>query len=169
MGKIKIDLENSGLIQKLTKMRAKAEMDKIKQFIEQWKEDEPGIKRAFTAIVDRIVRMDNISIEFNARPGITYSLRPRHNAQKKRSLFAMVDVIDDDPEARWLSICFYGEMISDPEDMGDLIPGGLLGEDGYCFDLDEYDDNKVDYIKKRLDEAYESAKSEPTAMNTISH
>lgn len=135
-------------------------MEELKQFIEQWEDNESGIKKAFKAIIDYIVKKDKLSIEFNARPGITYSLRPRHKNQKKRSLFAMADVIDDDPDARWLSICFYEEMISDPEDMGDLIPGGLLGEDGYCFDLDEYDEYKVDYLKKRLDEAYESAGAE---------
>ncbi len=135
-------------------------MENLKQFIEQWKDNESGIKKAFKEISDHILKMENISIEFNARPGITYSLRPVHKNQKKRSLFAMADVIDDDPEARWLSVCFYGEMINDPEEMGDLIPDGLLGEDGYCFDLDEYDSDKLNYLKKRLDEAYESAATE---------
>ena len=135
-------------------------MENLKLFIEQWKDNESGIKKAFKEISDHILKMDNISIEFNARPGITYSLRPVHKNQKKRSLFAMADVIDDDPEARWLSVCFYGEMINDPEELGDLIPDGLLGEDGYCFDLDEYDYDKLNYLKKRLDEAYESAEAE---------
>ncbi len=135
-------------------------MENLKLFIEQWKDNESGIKKAFKEISDHILKMDDISIEFNARPGITYSLRPVHKNQKKRSLFAMADVIDDDPEARWLSVCFYGEMINDPEELGDLIPDGLLGEDGYCFDLDEYDYDKLNYLKKRLDEAYESAEAE---------
>ncbi len=135
-------------------------MENLKLFIEQWKDNESGIKKAFKEISDHILKMDDISIEFNARPGITYSLRPVHKHQKKRSLFAMADVIDDDPEARWLSVCFYGEMINDPEELGDLIPGGLLGEDGYCFDLDEYDYDKLNYLKKRLDEAYTSAEAE---------
>ncbi len=135
-------------------------MEEIKQFIEQWKDNESGIKKAFQAISGHILKMDNITIEFNARPGITYSLRPKHNNQTKRSLFAMADVIDDDPDARWLSICFYGEMINDPEELGDLIPEGLLGEDGYCFDLDEYDEDKLNYIKQRLDEAYKTAAAE---------
>ncbi len=135
-------------------------MENLKLFIEQWKDNESGIKKAFKEISDHILKMDDISIEFNARPGITYSLRPVHKNQKKRSLFAMADVIDDDPEARWLSVCFYGEMINDPEELGDLIPDGLLGEDGYCFDLDEYDYDKLNYLKKRLDEAYASAEAE---------
>ncbi len=132
----------------------------LEKFVEQWKNDESGIKKAFNEIAGHIMEMDNISLEFDARPGITYSLRPKHNNQKKRSIFVMADVIDDDPDARWLSICFYGEMISDPMEMGDLIPQGLLGEDGYCFDLDEYDENAVKYLKERIDEAYTSAEAE---------
>jgi len=88
---------------------------------------------------------------------VSYSVRPKHELQKKRALYAMVDVIDDDPDNRWLSVCFYGEMITDPEEKGDLIPEGLLGEDGYCFDLDEYDAKDLDYLKLRLTEAHANA------------
>ena len=45
------------------------------------------------------------------------------------ALFAIIDVIDDDPQARWLSVCFYGDMITDPEGRGEVIPGGLAGAD----------------------------------------
>ncbi|MFZ5563507.1 MAG: hypothetical protein ACOZBW_05595, partial [Thermodesulfobacteriota bacterium] len=72
-------------------------------------------------------------------------------------LFAVVDVIDDDPGNRWLSVCFYGETITDPDERGGLIPGGLLGEDGYCFDMDEADDALTTYLQKRMDEAYSAA------------
>ena len=72
----------------------------------------------------------------------------------------MADVIDDDPTERWLSVCFYGDMVTDPDEKGDLIPEGLMGDDGYCFDLDEYDEEGVEYIKARLTEAFESAASE---------
>jgi len=104
--------------------------------------------------------MEGITLEFNARPGVSYSLRPRHTNQTKRKLFAMADIIDDDPAERWLSVCFYGDMITDPDEMGDLIPEGLMGDDGYCFDLDEYNEKDVEYIKARLTEAFKSAASE---------
>lgn len=132
-------------------------MEVLKKFIENWQETDSGTKRAFTEIMDHLKSMEGVSIAFNARPGVSYSLRPKHANQKDRNLFAMADVIDDDPEQRWLSVCFYGDMINDPDEMGDLIPGGLLGSDGYCFDLDEYDDSTVEYIKARLDEAWEHA------------
>ena len=65
----------------------------------------------------------------------------------------MVDIVDDDPENRWLSVCFYGDTITDPSEAGDLVPGGLLGEDGYCFDLYEYDDAVISYLEDRIGEA----------------
>jgi ADP-ribose pyrophosphatase YjhB (NUDIX family) len=101
--------------------------------------------------------MDGVRFDWKARPGVTYSLRAAHAAQKNRSLFAMVDVIDDDPENRWLSVCFYGEMITDPEERGDEVPGGLLGEDASCFDVDAWDEELLAYVEARLAEAHASA------------
>ena len=67
----------------------------------------------------------------------------------------MVDVIEDDP--RWLSVCFYGDMISDPEEKGDFVPGGLLGQDARCFDINQYSEEELRYIKARMDEACTAA------------
>ncbi len=63
----------------------------------------------------------------------------------------MVDVIEDDP--RWLSVCFYGDSISDPDEKGDFVPKGLLGEDAVCFDLEAYDEEDLGYLEGRIDEA----------------
>jgi hypothetical protein len=133
-------------------------MKEIQDFINNWPETESKNRQAFIEIFEHLKTFENMTLEFNARPKISYSLRPRHNSQKNRSLFAMVDVIDDDPGERWLSICFYGEMITDPDEAGELIPEGLLGEDGYCFDLYEYDTDEINYLKQRLTQAHENAK-----------
>jgi hypothetical protein len=45
-------------------------------------------------------------------------------------------------------------MIQDPDELGDLIPEGLLGADGYCFDISEGDGQLVSYVGKRIEEAY---------------
>jgi hypothetical protein len=129
----------------------------MKKFIDAWEDNDTKTKQAFTELLDHLNSLTDISLEFNARPGVSYSLRPRHANQTDRSLFAMVDVIDDDPEERWLSVCFYGEMITDPDEAGELIPEGLLGEDGYCFDLYEYDAQEILYLKERLTQAHENA------------
>jgi hypothetical protein len=126
-------------------------------FISQWNDNDTRIKQAFEELLAHLNTLADTGLEFVARPTVSYSVRPKHDLQKKRSLFAMVDVIDDAPDNRWLSVCFYGEMITDPEEKGDLIPEGLLGEDGYCFDLDEYDAKVLDYLKQRLTEAHASA------------
>ena len=133
-------------------------MKTVEDFIEKWPETETKNRQAFIELYEHLNTLEDISFEFNARPKISYSLRPRHINQKKRSLFAMVDVIDDEPEERWLSVCFYGEMITDPDEAGELIPEGLLGEDGYCFDLYEYDKDEIEYLKQRLTQAHKNAK-----------
>ena len=132
-------------------------MTPIEHFIHTWTETESGTKQAFSELYEHLKTLDDTTLDFNERPGVSFSLRPKHKSQKKRSLFAMVDVIDDNPNERWLSVCFYGEMVTDPDEAGDLIPEGLLGEDGYCFDLSEYDEDEIRYLKYRLSEAHKNA------------
>ncbi|MCP4114177.1 MAG: hypothetical protein GY737_02025 [Desulfobacteraceae bacterium] len=134
-------------------------MKEIDAFLETWEETDTRTKQAFMELKEHIMAMEGVTVEFIARPGVSYSLRPKHANQTERTLFAMADVIDDDPSARWLSVCFYGDMVTDPDEEGDLIPEGLLGSDGYCFDLDEYEEQGVAYIKERLNDAYKAAKA----------
>jgi hypothetical protein len=54
-------------------------------------------------------------------------------------------------------VCFFGDAIEDPEELGDLIPGGLLGSDGHCFDVNTPDVHLQEYIGQRILEAYEEA------------
>lgn len=132
-------------------------MKKLQQFMDSWTVDDLGIKPIFLSLYQGLAKMEQVKLEFHERPGISYSLRFVHEKQKDRPLFGMIDVIDDEPGRRWLSICFYGDMISDPAALGDLIPGGLLGSDGYCFDVDEADAGIETYMANRMQEAYDSA------------
>ncbi|MDY6823163.1 MAG: hypothetical protein SWH68_05100 [Thermodesulfobacteriota bacterium] len=132
------------------------EQNELNDFIDAWTETETKTRTAFLRLKTCLEAKDKADLAFKARPGVSYSLRcacPGHD----RQLFVMADVIDDDPANRWLSVCFYGDMINDPDELGDLIPGGLLGEDGYCFDIDEGEDALLGYIEARIDEAYQSA------------
>lgn len=133
-------------------------MKEIDEFIKNWTETDSKNRQAFIQLYEHLKTLEDITFEFNERPKVSYSLRPKHISQKTKPLFAMVDVIDDDPDERWLSVCFYGEMITDPDEAGDLIPEGLLGEDGYCFDLYEYDKDEIRYLKERLSQAHGNAK-----------
>ncbi|THB79927.1 MAG: hypothetical protein D3926_09745 [Desulfobacteraceae bacterium] len=132
-------------------------MRELDQLNDTWIDNGSGTEKAFTQILEHLKTLPDTDIELVARPGISYSIRPKHASQTERALFAMVDVIDDEPEERWLSVCFYEDMISDPEEAGDLVPEGLLGSDGYCFDLYEYDQDEVNYIIQRLSQACASA------------
>ena len=131
-------------------------MQEMENLIESW-QDTNGMKNVFIRLKDFLGTQQEASLSFNARPGVSYSLRAVHPDQKDRSLYVMADVVDDDPDDRWLSVCFFGDMITDPEEKGDLIPGGLLGEDGYCFDITEPDDKLTAYVEARIEEAYHSA------------
>ena len=130
----------------------------LNAFIDEWKETPEKTREVFLHLREYLEKKEGVRLEFIPRPGLTYSLRAVHAAQKKRELFVMADVIEDDP--RWLSVCFYGEMISDPEEKGDFVPEGLLGEDAICFDIEERDEDLVRYIETRLDEACRNALEE---------
>ncbi len=127
----------------------------LKDFIENWVDDLPKMKIAFLELVVYLQELEEVYLGFLSRPGLTYSLRGVSRKQKDEPLFAMVDVIEGEP--RWLSVCFYSKMISDPEGIGDFVPAGLLGEDGICFDLEEYSEGKIAYLKARIGEAYDNS------------
>ena len=130
----------------------------LKTFLEEWPETPEKNRAVFLHCKEYLEQKENITSVFIPRPGITYSLRVGHSEQKRRNLFAMIDVIEDTP--RWLSVCFYAEMITDPERKGDEVPGGLLGEDAVCFDIEAWDEERIRYIEARLDEACLNASKE---------
>jgi Na+-transporting NADH:ubiquinone oxidoreductase subunit NqrF len=133
-------------------MNAKIEHE-LNTFIKEWKgtPEKNNNKTTFLRFKEQLSVKNGVTLDFISRPGVTYSLRAKHTDQKNKDLFVMVDVIDD--AERWLSICFYNDMISDPDERGDLVPAGLLGEDAICFDLQEQNESLVAYIEDRLDEA----------------
>ena len=125
----------------------------IESFIKSWPGEEQPMRHWFQVFYDKLRAMADVELQFTARPGVSYSMRPKHAGQQDRDLFAIVDVIDDDPADRWLSVCFYGDMITDPEERGELIPGGLAGSDGYCFDMFADDEALAQYLLARIAEA----------------
>ena len=129
-------------------------MQELDDFLASWEATAEGNKAAFVDLKTHLEQLGAI-LQFVPRPGITYSLRAKDPAQKKRELFVMVDVIEDSP--RWLSVCFYQDLVTDPEERGDAVPGGLLGEDAICFDMESATPEAVAYLKARLDEAGERA------------
>ena len=127
----------------------------LEAFLSDWTETPERNREAFLRFKGVLEAQDGVTLDFVPRPGLTNSLRAVHEKQKDKNLFTMVDVIEDEP--RWLSVCFYGEMINDPDEQADFVPEGLLGEDAMCFDLEAWDDALVAYIEARLNEAWKSA------------
>ena len=70
----------------------------------------------------------------------------------------MIDVVDDDPQNRWLSVCFYAHLVTDPEEKWRSCASRTFGEDAICFNLDEDDEAMRSYIKTRLKEAVQNTK-----------
>lgn len=64
----------------------------------------------------------------------------------------MIDVASLD-DVRFLSVCFYADTVTAPEERGDVVPGGLFDEEACCFDLDDDAADAVDYVEARLREA----------------
>lgn len=131
--------------------------EELREFLESWQEDPLNVKKSFKEYMDFLAAHSSVSFTFKARPGVSYSLRARHDLQSRRVLFVLVDVVDDEPASRWLSVCFYDDMVSDPEDKGDFVPGGLMGEDARCFNLEDDDALMRDYIKARMADAVRHA------------
>ncbi len=126
-------------------------LPELDAFIADWNETPEKNKQAFLQLKNHLAAKADVQLAFVAREGLTYSLRAASPLQKDKSLFVMVDVIEDNP--RWLSVCFYGQMISDPDEAGDFVPEGLLGEDAICFDIEAYDPDRLAYVTARIDEA----------------
>ena len=125
--------------------------------LDKWTRDEMNMKDAFLRLANRFSEKNLAVLSVVPRPGISYSLRVRARAEAEEgTLITMIDIVDDDPDNRWLSVCFYGDCVTDPEEEGNLVPGGLLGEDGYCFDLYENNQNTITYLEQRIDEGYEN-------------
>ncbi len=129
----------------------------IDAWLQAWQIDPLKAKEAFVVFYTWLKEQD-VLLEFKERPGISYSLRARHTLQKDRPLFVLLDVVDDDAEERWLSVCFYADMVQDPNEMGDFVPQGLMGQDALCLNLEEDDASMCSYIQERLQEAASIAK-----------
>ena len=106
----------------------KETQEALAQFIAEWPESPTKAKASFLRFKKHLEDKTGVILDFIPRAGLTYSLRAVHENQKKKELFVMVDVIEDDP--RWLSV---------------------------CFDLDEENETLARYIEARIDDACASA------------
>ena len=132
----------------------------IEEYLATWTIDPGNTKSAFLKLLKQLDAKKDVEVSFKNRFGVCHSLRATRATQEWRDYFILVDVIDDDPDDRWLSVCFFADTISDPEERGDLIPQGIKNWDGYCFDVEAgWDEACLDYLSARIEEAYAKAES----------
>ena len=128
----------------------------VNGFVEQWTAagDDAGVIPVFLALRDHVLAQQGALAEFVSRPGVSHSLRGTFPGWGDRPLAVLLDVVDDDPAARWLSVCFHDDALTDPEERGDWIPTGLNGNDARCFNLEDGDEEFMLYVKDRISEAF---------------
>ncbi len=132
----------------------------IEGYLSNWTEDPGNTKTAFLKLLEHLDSKDDVKLSFKDRYGVCHSLRAARTSQEWRSYFILVDVIDDDLDDRWLSVCFFADTISDPEERGDFIPQGIKNLDGHCFDVEAgWDEDLMEYLRLRIEEAYTKAET----------
>jgi len=132
-------------------------MDGLETFLAGWSDGPSRTREAFLRLRDFLARLPGTSFAYRGRPGVSHSLRAARAGQSGRPLFAIIDVIDDDPAARWISACMYADLARDPADLATPVPAGILGEDALCYDLEDYDPELLAYVEERLAEAHAAA------------
>lgn len=137
------------------RFKTKKGHDEFQTFIDTWDVQEDSTKSHFLLLCSQLLGLSGVQLDFLPRPGVSYSLRAERSVGEQWALFALIDVVDDEPEKRWLSVCFYANTVSDPQNVGNLIPGGIRGKDGYCFDIFEEDRSIVGYLAERIEEAFD--------------
>jgi hypothetical protein len=134
-------------------------LENIQTYLTRWQNDPKQVRPFFARLLE-VLRTPENALEFVEREGVSASLRAKVAGSGSASdstfgeLFCLVDVVED-ADGRWLSVCFYADTVSDPEEHGNLVPLGLLGEDGYCFDVEEPDPVLEGYVLERIGEARE--------------
>jgi len=130
--------------------------------LDDWPGEQAALKKALLRLKQHAQSQEGAVLSLVSRPGVSYSLRfdlaPRPQG-RRRPVFFLVDVVV--AGELFLSVCFYQDEISDPQEMGNAIPQGLFQETGYCFDVD--DDNCgeemfMSYLEDRISEAYARAR-----------
>lgn len=128
-------------------------LDAVHAYLAAWQADPKQVRPFFKRLLDMFAHR-GAQLEFVERSGVSASLRVlKGQRESATELFCLVDVIED-ADGRWLSVCFYADSIDDPEEFGNLVPLGLLGEDGYCFDLEQPSAVLEDYVLERIGQAW---------------
>ena len=122
----------------------------VTAFLDSWTEDPAGNRVGFVQLRRALAAQPGVQLEWVARPGVTYSLRGTDPA-RSRPLRGLGVGTEHGP--RGLVGCFYPDLVQDPARAGAFVPGGLLGDDALCFDLETCTPELLAYVGERIVEA----------------
>lgn len=130
-----------------------SELEALNTYLREWQDDPRRVRSFFLRLLEKLRELD-AGLDFVVREGVSASLRARASlGSETERLFCLVDIVQD-ADGPWLSVCFYADLVTDHDQRGNLVPRGLLGEDGYCFDMEESDPEAEDYVLDRVAEAH---------------
>jgi len=125
----------------------------INTYLSSWQDDPRQVRPFFMRLLEKLHELGAM-LEFVVREGVSTSLRARAGVDGgKEQLFCLVDIVQD-ADGPWLSVCFYADLVTDYDQRGNLVPMGLLGDDGYCFDMEGSDPEAEEYVLNRVVEAH---------------
>jgi hypothetical protein len=133
------------------------DVDGLKDLMAAWPENQLELRQAFEELTEYARTRPGTNVSLISRAGVSHSFRATAedpNPERDRPFFLLVDVIVSEADPWFISVCFFEDDITDPEDLGDSIPQGLFGENGCCFDVDDYDADLLSYVTKRIAEAH---------------
>jgi len=125
-----------------------------------WPADQVGLAQAFEELTRSAVQMTQTVVEVITRFEVSHSFRAAlidPSGKRVRPVYFLVDVVVSSTDPWFLSVCYYEDEITDPEELGNPIPQGLFQETGYCFDVEDYDPELLGYLRERLAEAHARA------------
>lgn len=131
-------------------------MHEIDCFLRDWGLDSLEVKRLFSQLYKLLQGCPALTLHWDARPEVVYSLRAALKEAKSPGIsgdVALIDIIDDDPEERWLSIRLNAELIGCCHKEWEILPGGLSGHDALCIDVDENEEGLSDYLVELFEDA----------------
>jgi hypothetical protein len=132
--------------------------EKLAGLVSKWPSGQESLKQAFLDLAAEADDGSGVTYDLIARPGVSYSLRAQApNPDRGRPVFFLVDVVVSEKDPWFLSVCFYADEVDDPDQLGDAVPQGLFDETGYCFDVEDFDNDLMTYLKARVNEARKAA------------
>lgn len=132
-------------------------MSEIDAFLQNWGEDSQEVRELFHRLYSLLRDCPLLTLRWKAEPGVVYSLRGALKEARTDDLsgdIVRIDVVDDDPEERWLSIRLTAALGDAPGETWETLPGALSGRAAFCLDVDECDDETTatlpELFRKRL-------------------